>query len=196
MSAHRMTSMLLAGALIVTTLITGMGVATQAAAVTPARPKVVPQPATFYEIFPSFILPATPKCLDVPSNSTKDGEPLNIFHCHSGANQLWEFFNMGNNIYQIQNKNSGLCLEVPTTTGTPGTLVEQGSCNQGGFTEWQVNSPIVANNFNLASVQFPTECMAASNASDPQNTATRVRIDTCSPGNIFNQNTLQTWQLG
>ena len=193
MRMRRLVGLLFAGAL-AAGLSTGIGAAAQAAPVAPAANAVTPAPATFYEIFPPFINPTSPKCIDVPSASTRIGQPLQLFHCKSSSNQLWEFFNMGNNVYQIQNRNSGLCLEVPTFFATDGTLIEQSTCTGTSDVEWQLSSPVEVNHFNMISVEFPNLCMAAANNSGADHTP--VVLQTCNPGNIFNENQLQTWQLG
>jgi hypothetical protein len=193
---RRMTGLLFAGALTVAGLSASMGAVAQAGTATAAvTPNVVPAPATPYEIFPPFINPRSPKCIDVPSASTRAGVALQIFHCKSSSNQLWQFFLQPgtSDIYQIQNLNSHLCLAIETSTASDGELVTQNACDAIPAEEWHVSSPIEGDNFNMINVDFPSECMAAANNSGADHTP--VVIQTCNPGNIFAQNQLQTWQL-
>src|SRR5262249_24582682 len=74
-------------------------------------------PNVWKEILPPYVLPTTPKCLDVPNGSTAVGIGLEIWHCHgyasNGGPQRFEFFSLGNNTYWIVNTNSGLCVSAP-----------------------------------------------------------------------------------
>jgi hypothetical protein len=161
---------------------------------------VSPAPGGWYEVFTPYISAGTTayKCLDDPHGSGTNGQPLVIWHCHSGTNQLWTFSLVSGttNVYRIFNMASDLCLGVADTFGTPGTPLEQTGCDRGGYTEWQLDSPFEADHFLLESVQFPGECAAASSASSDPNTSASVLIGSCNPGSAHFQQPLQTWGLG
>lgn len=192
MNFRRMTSLLFMAAVAAVGVGAGIGPAAQAAPA--AVNAVTPAPATSYEIFPPFFNALHPKCLDVPGSSKRAGQTLNVFHCKSSPNQLWQFFAVGNNTYQIQNVNSHLCLGTLNRGGTDGTRVVQDNCLGVASQLWQISSPVEPNNFNLINVAFPNECMATADLSG--NDSTPVVIQACNPGNIFNQNVAQTWRLG
>jgi ricin-type beta-trefoil lectin protein len=172
----------------------GVGAAAQATTASAVTSNTVtPAPATFYEITPPFISPTSPKCVDVPSASTSIGTALQLFHCKSSSNQLFQFVSLGNDLYLIQNRNSALCLRV--SSSADGTAVRQDTCSSGVNNDiWHITSPIDPTHFNLANQAFPSECMAAANNSGADHTA--LVIMTCNPGNsIVGENQLQTWQL-
>jgi hypothetical protein len=197
----------MAGLLVAGTLAAGpcaTGAAAQAATATGARPAIAavspPQPNPFlaYEVFPPYIDPTALKCLDVPSAATQP-VALQLFSCHgyasNGANQRWYFNSAGtyNGLpaYQIQNKNSHLCLE-PDGWGPDYGPVFQDECRPSIDQYWEISSPNESDHVNLINVYG--WCLAASDASG--NNHTPVILSPCDPGPIWNQNQYTTWQLG
>src|SRR5690242_8726973 len=69
-----------------------------------------PQPTqgVFYEIFEAFS-PFAPACADVPGGTHRSGTQINVYHCHSGGNQLWQFWPLGDGSYRIINHDTNQC---------------------------------------------------------------------------------------
>ena len=63
--------------------------------------------------------------LDVSGASTSLGAGVIDWVANSGANQSWTFIPEGNDVYEIENNNSGMCL---TTDGVAGDQVYQFNC--------------------------------------------------------------------
>lgn len=72
--------------------------------------------------------------LDVNGGSTSPGTGVIDWYANGGANQVWTFIPFGNNVYEIQNENSGQCL---TTDGVAGDQVYQLQCAGGTDQLWQ-----------------------------------------------------------
>jgi Ricin-type beta-trefoil lectin domain len=198
MIKRRMAGVLL-GVALAAGLSTGMGAAAQAATVTAAAPAVViPVPGVFYELTPPFITPIG-LCADVPSASSTVGVLLQVFHCHGygpdGANQLWAFVGPPNGPYQIQNKNSHLCMKLANQSGVSGTRIKQDACLGLDDEEWMqnfnINDPTFdPTHFALTNQMFKGECLAAAKSSDVNQP---LVVSDCNPPFSFQ---IQTWQLG
>jgi len=52
------------------------------------------------------------KCVEVQSWKTSNGDNIVQYGYHGGANQLWRIESVGEDVYVIYNRHSGLCLEV------------------------------------------------------------------------------------
>lgn len=77
-------------------------------------------------------------CLDVNA-SGGSGSQVQIWGCHGGNNQSFNFVAQGNGFYQIQpSYNSGLCLDVYNAGTSPGTSVGLWSCNGGSHQKWSI----------------------------------------------------------
>lgn len=63
--------------------------------------------------------------LDVSGGSTSNGGGVIDWVANGGANQSWTFIPYGNNVYEIENNNSGKCL---TTDNVAGDQVYQFTC--------------------------------------------------------------------
>jgi hypothetical protein len=63
--------------------------------------------------------------LDVSGASTSPGAPVIDWWANGGSNQVWTFYPVGNDVYEIANQNSGQCL---TTDGIAGHGVFQWPC--------------------------------------------------------------------
>lgn len=134
-----------------------------------AQASVTPDPNVFYELWPPYANPTAHKCIDVPSASRSEGTDLQIFHCHgyasNGANQLWEFVNLGGGNYWIVNKNSGLCLGG-FYSSTPGVgHTAQYDCGAVPWFYWQiVPSAFDPGGFELASPWVTGSCLSPLNS--------------------------------
>ena len=63
--------------------------------------------------------------LDVSGGSTSPGAQVIDWWANGGGNQVWTFYPVGNDVYEIANQNSGQCL---TTDGIAGHGVFQLPC--------------------------------------------------------------------
>ena len=165
-----------------------------------AQASIAPEPDVWYEIFPPYISPASHKCLDVPSASRSNNARIQIFHCHgyasNGANQRWEFVNLGGGVYWVVNVNSSMCLAPFPDNSPAGTIVLQEDCGAVTFDEWRiVPSAFDPDGFELASLYFPGECMAARDSSGSDQTP--VVVYPCDNSPVFDGGVQeQDWRLG
>lgn len=170
-----------------------------------AAQAVTIDPYAYQEIYPPFISPTSPKCLDVPGGTTTQGTALQIFHCHgyasNGAPQLFEFIPKavdGATVYKMVNLASGLCLAPGTADGgdppTVGTLVKQYSCTSNNVFEWYVDpDPRNPNyDFKLRSWYFPNLCISAANNYGDDHTP--VVLYACNVYDDFHD--IMTWRIG
>ncbi|WP_413760656.1 endo-1,4-beta-xylanase [Streptomyces sp. MMBL 11-3] len=73
------------------------------------------------------------RCLDVPGSGTADGTQLQLWDCHSGANQQWEYTDAGEiRVYGTK------CLDAAGTGN--GSKVQIYSCWGGDNQKWRLNS--------------------------------------------------------
>ncbi|MFJ9575035.1 RICIN domain-containing protein [Streptomyces sp. NPDC101191] len=77
-------------------------------------------------------------CLEMPGWTGEWGAQATVWGCNDGDNQTWVFNNKGGGFFEIVNRSSGLCLELP---GLPpatanGTAVGQWPCNGGRNQLW------------------------------------------------------------
>jgi Ricin-type beta-trefoil lectin domain-like len=186
---------------------TGMGTAAQAATVKASAVRsVTPVTGTFYEVFPPNITPNA-VCSDDPGGSHSIGTLLQIFHCHGsgsdGAVQLWAFVPVGtapdgDNLYQIENKTSTLCMRLVNDSGVSGTRIMQDRCLGNADEVWQWHNRnlfLTDPGFQLINTQFGGECLAAANHSDTNGTP--LVIHDCVPLNIGSgEGSLQMFNLG
>jgi photosystem II stability/assembly factor-like uncharacterized protein len=80
---------------------------------------------------------ASGKALEDGGFSTADGAPINQWSYVAGANQLWQFVNLGTGYYKILNKYSGKALDNPNSL-VDGTGMTQYTDNGGTNQQWQV----------------------------------------------------------
>ncbi|WP_204061757.1 RICIN domain-containing protein, partial [Microbispora corallina] len=73
------------------------------------------------------------RCVDVPNSSTTDGTQLQIWDCHSGANQQWSYTS-AQELRVYGNK----CLDAAGTGN--GVKVQIYSCWGGDNQKWRLNS--------------------------------------------------------
>jgi ricin-type beta-trefoil lectin protein/cellulase (glycosyl hydrolase family 5) len=85
----------------------------------------------------SFALRSTSagRCLDVTSQATSNGTPVEVWDCNGGTNQQWS--SLSNGALQVYGNK---CLDVPGHATTPGTKVEIWDCNGGTNQQWTLNA--------------------------------------------------------
>ena len=71
------------------------------------------------------------KCIDVIGSSTSKNANVQQYNCNGGANQRWEFVDLGNGQSAIRNVNSGLVLDVAGDSRANGANVQQFPWNGG-----------------------------------------------------------------
>jgi hypothetical protein len=76
--------------------------------------------------------------LDVSGGSTRPGAEIIQWAAHSGANQRWNFVDMGDGTQEIVNQNSNMCL---TTDGRAGDTVYQWYCSGAPGQRWKGDIP-------------------------------------------------------
>jgi hypothetical protein len=87
------------------------------------------------------------RCIDVFGSSTNKNANVQQFSCNNGANQRWEFVDVGNGQYAIRNVNSGLVLDVAGDSRANGANVQQFPWNGGANQRWKTRGS--NNNFEL-----------------------------------------------
>lgn len=82
------------------------------------------------------------KCLAVNGGSTSWGASVIQWSCNGNADQQWTYSFTGNYdssglpIYNLIDRGSGLCLDVPFSSTTAGTALQQWGCNSGANQGW------------------------------------------------------------
>jgi hypothetical protein len=90
------------------------------------------------------------RCVDVFGGSTNKNANVQQFSCNNGANQRWEFVDLGGGQYAIRNVNSGQVLDVAGDSRANGANVQQFPWNGGANQRWKTRGP--NNNFELVNV--------------------------------------------
>ncbi|MEV6303333.1 RICIN domain-containing protein [Actinoplanes sp. NPDC051861] len=118
------------------------------------------------------------KVLDVISSSVADNAEIKQWTWNSGANQRWEFRDVGGGYFNIVNQNSGKCLDVASASTADGANVIQYSCCSGTNQQWQWQS---YNGYFRIVARHSGRCLdvAGSGTAD----GTDVQQYTCSSGN-------------
>ena len=101
------------------------------------------------------------KCIDVFGSSTNKNANVQQFTCNGGANQRWEFVDLGNGQSAIRNVNSGLVLDVAGDSRANGANVQQFPWNGGKNQRWTTRGS--NNNFELVNVNSG-KCMEVQGA--------------------------------
>jgi Ricin-type beta-trefoil lectin domain-like len=71
------------------------------------------------------------KCLDMANANFTPGAHLIQYTCHNGANQKFQFTDMGSGYYRLEVEHSHQCVDQLNATQTPGDLVGQYYCHNG-----------------------------------------------------------------
>lgn len=78
------------------------------------------------------------KCFDVSSWGTGNGESINQWDCHGGANQQWYFRRADDRHLQIISVHSNKCIDVPCASFDDLTHVHQWDCHGGDHQLWEL----------------------------------------------------------
>jgi endo-1,4-beta-xylanase len=81
---------------------------------------------------------ASGRCLDIPNSATANGTQVQIYDCHTGANQQ---FTVNGSALQVMGK----CLETPSNAAA-GSRVQIWDCNGGANQRWTLNSNATVSN--------------------------------------------------
>jgi Ricin-type beta-trefoil lectin domain len=90
------------------------------------------------------------RCVDVFGSSTSKNANVQQYACNNGANQRWEFIDLGSGQYAIRNINSGMVLDVAGDSRGNGANVQQFPWNGGANQRWKTRGS--NNNFELVNV--------------------------------------------
>lgn len=90
------------------------------------------------------------KCIDVFGGSTSKNANVQQYACNGGANQRWEFIDLGNGQFAIRNVNSGLVLDVAGDNRGNGANLQQFPWNGGANQRWYARGS--NSNFELVNV--------------------------------------------
>ncbi|HET7012698.1 MAG TPA: RICIN domain-containing protein [Streptosporangiaceae bacterium] len=195
----------LAGLLSALALAVGLGLNGAAGVAQADAP--TPVPGVYYEVFAPYNAQSSyQECAEVPSASMTPDSRLQIYHCHSGVGQLWQFFKMpgtdgwdgsSGGLYWLVNKNSGMCMGLSNSE----FYVKQELCNPGDDSQlWGITpSSIDFNNdglFQLFNGDFPANCLETANVLGGNSTPVEIsdRCDVSSTPDRINES--QTWKLG
>ena len=194
----------MAGLLSALALAAGLGLngaANVAQAVAPT-----PSPGVYYELFVPYLANVSYQvCLDVPSSSTSPNVRLQVYHCHSGTNQLWQFFKMPGTdgwygttgLYWIVDKNSGMCLGLSNGE----FYVKQELCNPNDTSQlWGISQSNIDFQgdglFQLFNGEWPNNCLGTSSSSGGNSTPVWITNTCDSSSTPEGINESQTWKLG
>jgi len=194
----------IAGLLSALTLAAGLGLSGAASSAQAAAP--TPIPGVYYEVFVPYLANAAYQlCVDVPSSSMSSDVKVQIYHCHSGANQLWQFFKMPgtegwygtSGLYWVVNKNSGMCLGLSNSE----FYVKQELCSPGDDSQlWGFSDSNIDFNgdglFQLFNGEWSANCLGTNNFSGGNSTLVVIttNCDASSTPDVINES--QTWKLG
>ncbi len=108
------------------------------AAVAAAATIVLTTNATAAITSSTLVNPVSNKCLDVTGGSNANGTQVEIWTCHSGANQLWTSTSAG----ELRVTISGVtkCLDASGASTANGTRIIIWTCNGGTNQKWNLNS--------------------------------------------------------
>jgi hypothetical protein len=90
------------------------------------------------------------KCIDVFGSSTNKNANIQQYNCNGGANQRWEFIELGNGQFAIRNSNSRLVMDVAGDSRGNGANVQQFPWNGGANQRWITRGS--NNNFEIVNV--------------------------------------------
>ncbi|MCT9934920.1 RICIN domain-containing protein [Planotetraspora sp. A-T 1434] len=179
------------GSVLMAVLAAGVGAGVGASPALAAN-HVLPAPGVFYEVYPPYISPTSPKCVDVINASKLNGAALQINHCNSNPAQLFQFIALGDDTYLVQNRNSGKCWYLP---GDDGSAIRQKTCDSGEATQvWRINSLLENGDFYLSNKASTGMCLGAADLSGQDHTLVTVQF--CGPGTPDFFNRTQTLRLG
>ena len=77
------------------------------------------------------------KVMDVISSSVANNAEIKQWGWNGGANQRWEFREVGGGYVNVVNQNSGKCLDVASSSTADGANIIQYTCGGGTNQQWQ-----------------------------------------------------------
>ncbi|MFJ8822737.1 glycoside hydrolase family 27 protein [Streptomyces sp. NPDC102467] len=83
----------------------------------------------------SLISASSQRCLDAEGGGTEPGTKIEIWDCHSGANQAATLTAAG----ELRLHNGSQCIDADDNQTTPGTAVQLWTCNGGANQQWRLN---------------------------------------------------------
>jgi hypothetical protein len=111
---------------------------------------------------------ASSRCADVPNSTTTNGTQVQIWDCHTGANQRWTYSGGQLSVYSGDSRR---CLDVYNNQTTPGTQAIIWTCHTGTNQQWRLNS-----NGTITSVQSGL-CLDVAGAATAN--GTKLQLWTC-----------------
>jgi hypothetical protein len=148
---------------------------------------------SWVELWTPFITPTMHKCMDIPPSGVLGAQ---IFHCHGGNNQLWQFVDLGGGSYWIVSKYWGTCLST-NPVGSPFNGLSVRSCDATGETHWHViPSAYDPSGFQLVNDAWG-ECAGSDVAVPTGDNSKKLRLWGCTNSPVFNADVqVQTWRIG
>jgi hypothetical protein len=92
----------------------------------------------FTEVYYEIVSRGSGKALDVRSESTADGAPIEQWDFWNGPNQQWQLVPVDSVYYKIVSRNSGKVLDVNGTSIANGSGVEQWTYWGGANQQWKL----------------------------------------------------------
>lgn len=115
------------------------------------------------------------RCMDVTGASKVNGEKVQIWDCHTGANQRWELRRVAPidqaQVYSLVNEVSGKCLDVTDRSLTSGTQLQVWSCTREAnqvFTFREGNEDLVSTTANQSGLNMAVAGGSLSNGAAVQ----------------------------
>ena len=75
------------------------------------------------------------KCADVSGASTSDGAAIIQWTCHTGANQQWQFEDVGG-YFRLKANHSGKCMDLASQSSNDLVALVQATCGTGTSQQW------------------------------------------------------------
>jgi len=75
------------------------------------------------------------KCADVNGASTSDGAAIIQWTCHTGANQQWQFEDVGG-YFRLKANHSGKCMDLASQSSNDLVALVQATCGTGTSQQW------------------------------------------------------------
>ncbi|ONI82862.1 hypothetical protein ALI144C_17500 [Actinosynnema sp. ALI-1.44] len=89
----------------------------------------------------------------VGQDALRDGAGAELWQCVPGAvKQIWDVVPLGDNKYNLKNRNSGKCLDVYNSNLDNNGLIMQHSCHNGLNQQWELTTDNTGENYALRAV--------------------------------------------
>jgi ricin-type beta-trefoil lectin protein/LGFP repeat-containing protein len=80
------------------------------------------------------------RCIQVAGvgqDALNNGGGTELWGCVAGAKQIWDVVSLGNNKYNLKNRNSGKCLDISGGSVANGVSLIQNACNTSTWQQWE-----------------------------------------------------------